>query len=237
MNQYLQETDMIDFKNSSIQNLIKEKRWENDDEFHKIRNIYNFVRDEIKFGYNIDDTIRASEILLDGYGQCNTKATLFMALLRAVGIQCRIHGFTIDKELQKGAMTGLIYQLAPQNIIHSWVEVEYESRWYNIEGFILDSSYLEKLQMKFSEYKTSFCGYGAATDNFQNPEIEWNKNDTYIQKEGINNDFGVFNSPDEFFEKHQQQLSSLKKWIFRNIGRKLMNRNVEKIRQNDFRKR
>ncbi len=71
---------------------------------------------------------------------------------------------------------------------------------------------------------------GAATDNFQNPQVEWNANDTYIQKEGINCDFGVFNSADEFFDRHQQRLSSLKKWVYRNIGRKLMNCNVEKNR-------
>ena len=68
---------------------------------------------EIAFGYNTDDMISASEVLKDGYGQCNTKGTLFMALLRAVGIRCRIHGFTIDKKLQKGAMTGIVYKLAP----------------------------------------------------------------------------------------------------------------------------
>ncbi len=230
MNKYLQETQMLNFSDSSIQRLIKEKQWLNDNDFQKIQKIYNFVRNDIMFGYNTDDTIPASEILNDGYGQCNTKGTLFMALLRGVGIPCRIHGFTIDKKLQKGAMTGLIYKLAPRSIIHSWVEIRYKEHWYNIEGFILDSQYLKKLQDKFSDCKTDFCGYGAATDNFQNPQVEWNANDTYIQKEGINCDFGVFNSPDEFFDRHQQRLSTLKKWVYRNIGRKLMNRNVEKIR-------
>lgn len=230
MKKYLQETRMLNFNHDQIQKLIKEKGWSTDDDFQRILKIYNFIRDEIAFGYNTDDTISASEVLKDGYGQCNTKGTLFMALLRAVGIPCRMHGFTIDNKLQKGAMTGIVYKLAPQSIIHSWVEVQYKERWYNIEGFILDSQYLNKLQEKFSDCKASFCGYGVATDNFQNPQIEWNANDTYIQKEGINHDFGVFNSPDEFFGKYQQQLTPLKKWIYRNIGRKLMNRNVERIR-------
>jgi hypothetical protein len=230
MDRYLQETQMLNFNHSSIQKLIREKQWEKDDQFEKIRKIYNFVRDDIAFGYNVDDTLSASEVLKDGYGQCNTKGTLFMALLRAVGIPCRLHGFTIDKKLQKGAMTGLIYKLAPQNIIHSWVEIQYKEHWYNMEGFILDIEYLNKLQEKFSECTTNFCGYGAATYSLQNPQIDWNANDTYIQKEGINNDFGVFSSPDEFFEKYQQRMSPLKKWIYRNIGRKLMNRNVKRIR-------
>lgn len=230
MNKYLQETKMLDFNHSSIQRLIEEKQWLKYDSFQKIKKIYNFVRDDIVFGYNTDDNLKASEVLNDGYGQCNTKGTLFMALLRAVGIPCRIHGFTIDKKLQKGAMKGLIYKLAPKSIVHSWVEIQYEEHWYNIEGFILDHEYLKSLQKKFPNCKTNFCGYGVATHNFQNPQVEWEVNDTYIQKEGINHDFRVFNSPDEFFEKYQQQLPAIKKWIYINIGRKLMNRNVKRIR-------
>lgn len=231
MNQYLQETKMLNFSHPSIQSLLKGRQWAKEDDFEKINKIYGFVRDEIKFGYNIDDGIPASEVLKDGYGQCYTKGTLFMALLRAVGVPCRLHGFTIDKKLQKGAMTGLLYFLAPKNIVHSWVEVQYQGRWYHLEGFILDQQYLKQLQEKFSDCKASFCGYGVATDNFQNPQINWNGNDTYIQKEGINQDFGVFNSPDEFFSKHQQGLSPLKGWMYRHIGRRLMNRNVEQIRK------
>jgi hypothetical protein len=230
MDRFLRETAMLNFRERSIQELIRERRWAGEEDFAKIQKIYNFVRDEIKFGYNIDDAIPASEVLKDGYGQCNTKGILFMALLRAVGIPCRFHGFTIDKQLQKGAMTGLIYKLAPRNIVHSWVEVHWQGRWYNMEGFILDTLYLSRLQQRFSDCKTGFCGYGVATERFQDPQIEWNGNDTYIQKEGINHDFGVFDSPDDFFAKHQQSLSRLKRWMFRNVARKCMNRNVEKIR-------
>ncbi|AUN19285.1 transglutaminase [Clostridium botulinum] len=231
MKKYLQTTHMLDYNCNEIQQLVENRKWKEKDEFQKVLEIYNFVRDEIKFGYNIDDTLPASRVLKDGYGQCNTKGTLFMALLRAVDIPCRIHGFTINKELQNGAMTGLMYKIAPQNVVHSWVEILFDGNWFNLEGFILDVSYLSKLQDKFSECKGSFCGYGVATDDFKNPQIDWNKNDTYIQKEGINLDFGVFDSPDEFFSKHSQELSSLKKWFYQHIGRKLMNQNVSKIRE------
>ena len=44
-----------------------------DYEFERIKSIYGFVRDDILFGYNIDDDISASRVLSDGYGQCNTK--------------------------------------------------------------------------------------------------------------------------------------------------------------------
>lgn len=230
MKEYLQATPMLNYDSNVIQKLIENRKWKDKDEFQKILEIYNFIRDEIKFGYNVDDTIEASRVLEEGYGQCNTKGTLFMCLLRAVGIPCRIHGFTINKTLQKGAMTGLMYSVAPKNIVHSWVEIFFEGNWLNIEGFILDVHYLNKLQEKFSECNGSFCGYGVATNDFKKPQIDWNKNDTYIQKEGINQDYGIFNSPDEFFRKHNQELSPLKKWFYQNIGRKLMNQNVSKIR-------
>lgn len=226
----LQTTKMLDYNSLSVQSLIKQRKWRELDGFNKIKEIYNFVRDEIKFGYNVDDSISASRVLKDGYGQCNTKGTLFMALLRAVGIPCRVHGFTIDKKLQKGAMTGFVYANAPKNIFHSWVEVYYQNNWYELEAFILDIEYLQKLQKINSGCVGAFCGYGVAVDDFKNPVIEWNGNNTYIQSAGINQDFGIYNSPDELLKEHHQEMSAFKNFLFRHLGRHLMNRNVKAIR-------
>lgn len=105
-----------------------------------------------------------------------------MALLRSVGVPCRFHRFTIDKQLQKGAIT-------------------------------------------------DFCSYGVATKNFLKSEIYWNENNTYIQKEGINQDLGIFDDPDTFFIDHRQELSKLKKFMYRNLVSSFMNQNVIKIRE------
>lgn len=229
---YLKATDILDFDNSAIKSLIKDKGWNRMTEADKLKSIYNYVKDDIKFGYNLNDNIPASEVLKDGFGQCNTKANLFMALLRAVGIPNRMHGFTINKALQKGAITGIWYKLSPKNILHSWVEVYINGEWFNLEGLILDKDYLNALQKKFSDCKTTFCGYGAYTDSFQNPKVEWNMNHTYIQDKGINQDFGLFDTPDDFYSQHQQKLNLLKKWVYENYVRHLMNNNVERIRKN-----
>ncbi|MDE7105986.1 MAG: transglutaminase-like domain-containing protein [Anaeroplasmataceae bacterium] len=230
MEKYIEETKMLNFSHRAIQGLIISRDWLNLNEFERIKAIYNFVRDEIKFGYNVNDKISASKVLKDGYGQCNTKGTLFMALLRGVGIPCKVHGFTINKELQKGAMTGIVYKNAPKNIFHSWVEVCYQDKWYNLEAFILDKDYLTKLQNKFSNCNGSFCGYGVAVTDFKNPIIDWNSNGTYIQSEGINQDFGVYDTPDELLKENGQEMSKCKELMFRLIGRRLMNHNVKKIR-------
>ena len=231
MERYLRETPMLDFSAPSIRALISERGWDvADSDFEKIRSTYDFVRDEILFGYNTDDNIPASKVLRDGYGQCNTKGTLFMALLRACGIPCRIHGFTIDKELQKGAMTGFVYRSAPQEVFHSWVEVLFEGTWYELEAFILDKTYLQKLQQANSSCTGAFCGYGVAVRDFQEPVIDFDRNSTYIQSEGITQDFGIYDCPDDLLKEHHQEMSAAKAFLYRHLGRRLMNRNVKKIR-------
>ncbi len=232
MKNYLKETRMLDYNNKNIQELIAEREWNKLEESERLKSIYNFVRDEIKFGYNTSDDISASEVLKDGYGQCNTKGTLLMALLRAVNIPNRVHGSTIDKRLQKGAISGIWYYLAPKNIVHCWVEVYIDEKWYGLEGVIIDKEYLIKLQEINKDCTSTFCGYGVYTDKFQNPTIDWNYNDTYIQNKGVNQDFGVFDIPDDFYREHKQELGLFKNYIYKHFIRHIMNKNVDRIRKN-----
>ena len=153
----LRSTALLDIQNPAIERLVSDRGWRALALRERIGAIYDFVRNEIAFGYNESDDLPASRVLADGYGQCNTKGTLLMGLLRAAGVPCRFHGFTIDKALQKGAITGMAYRLAPRQIIHSWVEVWFESRWVCLEGFILDADYLHSLQRRFPARRQDSC--------------------------------------------------------------------------------
>lgn len=228
---YFGKTKLLDYDHASIKELVNSRDWQLLNDTEKVKAVYNFVRDEIRFGYNVADDIPASQVLADGYGQCNTKATLLMALLRAVGIRNRIHGFTIDKVLQKGVINGIWYKLSPKNILHSWVEVNVGQQWYVLEGVILDKPYLAALQQINRDCTSAFCGFGVYTYKLQNPVIDWDLNSTFIQSKGINKDFGLFDTPDSFYEKHQQELNMVKRFLFRHLVRHIMNRNVERIRR------
>ncbi len=228
---YTSSTEILDYEDLSIQHLIKSRAWMKLNEYEKIGAAYQYVRDEVKFGYNISDDIPASQVLSDGYGQCNTKGNLLMALLRGLSISCRFHGFTINQKLQKGAIPSYIFWLAPKYIIHSWVEVFYEGRWINLEGFILDQPYLSAIQAKFPSEKGSFCGYGVATKSLSNPEVDWQGKDTYIQKEGIHDDYGVYDSPDDFYSEVGTNLSGVKKWLYERLIRHVINWNVSRLRK------
>lgn len=233
----LRPTRLLDFNDPTVVALIRDRGWSKLPEKNRIGAVYQFVRDEILFGYNPSDDLPASRVLADRIGQCNTKATLLMALLRGVGVPCRLHGFTIDKALQRGAMTDAAYALAPNRILHSWVEVWFGGRWVNLEGFIVDRPFLAQVQRRFANRDGAFCGFGIATPNLKSPPIEWSGTDTYIQKDGIADDLGVYDAPDEFFARRGVNLGPVRSWIFKSFVRKQMNRNVERIRNTGVTKR
>ncbi|RKF20096.1 transglutaminase family protein [Alginatibacterium sediminis] len=227
---YLQVTPLIDYQEQSIEQLIEMRQWRTLSSDAAIKQVYDYVRDEIKFGYNRDDAISASEVLGDGYGQCNTKGTLLMALLRALGIACRFHGFTIYNALQRGAIPNYLMPFAPKRILHSWVEVLIRDVWINLEGFIVDQVFLSQVQAGYSNCK-SFSGYAIAVPDLQNPNNKFMGQSTYIQADGIADDLGLFNAPDDFFAKHGSNMHGLKKFAYQYVLRKLINRNLNKIRK------
>lgn len=100
MEEYLKGTNLIDIDNPLIIEKTKKLIEDCKSEKEKAIKIHDFVRDEIKFGicpqfYNM----KASQVLERKIGFCNTKATLFCALLRVAKIPCRIHFYNINKKI------------------------------------------------------------------------------------------------------------------------------------------
>ena len=152
-----------------------------------------------------------------------------MALLRALGVPCRLHGFTIHKALQRGVVPEIAYRIAPDEIVHSWVEIEWDGRWTNLEGFMLDAPFLGALQTAFAD-RRSLCAYGVGTDCLPDPDVTWTGGDTYIQRTGIARDLGLFGDPDAFYAEHRQRFGLAKGLIYRNVLRHCINRRVAGIR-------
>jgi len=224
-------THLVNFRSKEIQNLIQRRGWRSLNSLDRIKAAYDFCRKEILFGYNQGgDAIPASEVLSNGLGQCNTKAILFMALLRAMNIDCRLHAYTVDKRMQKGAVGRTAYLVAPQEIIHTTVEVRVENKWVNLEGLILDDGYIAGVQAMFSGHQGDFCGYAIGVEDFQNPSVEFHGSDTAIQSTSIIRDLGVYGTPDEFYAENGTNTTGLKKIFYETILHRLMNRNVRDIR-------
>ena len=87
--EYLSVSKYINWKDKSILSKADEFKLKYTDEVSLIKVIYEFVRDEIKHSWDVQDkrvTKSATEVLEQGVGICWAKANLLAALLRACGI-------------------------------------------------------------------------------------------------------------------------------------------------------
>lgn len=231
MENYLKNTAMLNYQTQQITDLINKQKWNNLNEFDKIGAIYDYVQNKILLGYNKYDNLTATQVLTDGIGQCNTKATLIMALLRAVGVPCRLHGTKVTKVFQRSLMPKIMAKLAPPLIVHTWAEVYYNGEWLSLEGAITDKAYISGLQKKFPDYNGKFFDYAVAVKDFSNLQIDWKGENTTVQQQAVIKDLGVYDTPDDFYAEYKQEYRGIKKFMYENIGRKIMTKKVAKIRR------
>ena len=95
---FLEETGFLDFSNRRIAAALKDLRGATQRE--TAVNIHDFVRDEVRFGWRPRFyAMPASQVLKTGVGYCNTKSTLFVAMLRGAGIPARQHFVSINTDI------------------------------------------------------------------------------------------------------------------------------------------
>lgn len=93
LEEYLSESKYINWNDECIRKKAEELRTNYTDEISVIKASYEFVRDEIKHSWDVQDkrvTKTATEVLEQGVGICWAKSNLLAALLRANGIPAGI---------------------------------------------------------------------------------------------------------------------------------------------------
>ena len=63
------DTPILNCNHPSIRRLVEDRGWRSLTTHQRIGAVYDFVRNEIAFGYNRADDISASDVLADGFGQ------------------------------------------------------------------------------------------------------------------------------------------------------------------------
>lgn len=106
--------------------------------------LFKFVRDAIAFGFARGFwDMPASEVLRVGRGYCNTKSTLFVALLRAAGIPARQVFVDIDAHVLSGLINpGTTY------VDHSYVDVFLDGAWRSTDAYIVDRPLFQAAQAR-----------------------------------------------------------------------------------------
>ena len=117
--------------------------------------IHDHVRDQIKFGWTSSFYEQsASDVLKSGVGFCNTKGTLFTAMLRAADIPARQHFVDIDAKI----VSPFIDPGTPY-LDHSFVEVWLGNRWQRTDSYVVDLP-LHKAASRRLELRGQVFGFG-----------------------------------------------------------------------------
>jgi len=205
---------LSDHDHPQVQSTASELTSTRQNQFDQLHAIFHFVRDEIEFGFPSKwDKVKASETLEYQLGYCNTKATLFHALCKAVGIPSRIHTALIDIDIMRGIFPGFAFPFLPDSGAHSWTEVKINGEWKPIDSYINDNPFYEnaKKQLLESGKMTSFSvsqAKGPSSCDFNFGEKGFVHMGAVIEDHGTWDDYSEYIASDKYIAMNRMQLMS-----------------------------
>lgn len=99
----------------------------------KLKRIYYFVRDEIKFDFVCDQFMSSEEILKIRKGACMNKAVLFHDMVNISGIPARLHFMLVSKEALQDLLHPVAYRIWPKKFMHTYPEININGKWTSID--------------------------------------------------------------------------------------------------------
>jgi Transglutaminase-like superfamily len=194
---YLSATAYLNFQHPTIA-LLNERLATGSPAAHeRALRIHEFVQNEILFGWSPRfDREPASSVLASRVGFCNTKSTLFGALLRAAGIPARLHVVGISAAV----LSGLIDPRSTY-VDHSWTELWLHERWIRLDSYVLDRGFflgaLSRLRKSgqaagFGTHLLAHCDWDGHSDRF----VQFREDAAGSQWSDV--DFGVFHDIADF---------------------------------------
>lgn len=124
---YLRPTNMCNFDYGPVKKVSNTVVSDCSTDYQAITAVHEFVA-AFPIGFDREDS-SASYILRKQRGQCNTKTTLFVALLRCAGVPARIHAYRVDKAVHKPNFPWLVYAFTPSSTLFTYPEVFYKGKW------------------------------------------------------------------------------------------------------------
>ena len=98
--------------------------------------IHDFVK-SLPFGcVAAFDHVPAAAVLRAGRGDCHTKGTLFVALLRAAGVPARLRFVSLPSKFLAG-----IIDVTQESITHAVGEVYLSGRWVQTDTYVTDEQF------------------------------------------------------------------------------------------------
>jgi len=134
MEEYLKPTSIVNSDHPTVRKKAQEVIRGQTEVSEKARSLFYFVRDHIKYNpylpRYLPEHFRASSTLARWEGFCVQKASLLIALSRAVGIPARFHFVVLRNHL----LPEKIAELLVSNVIpdHAFAEFHLEGKWVGV---------------------------------------------------------------------------------------------------------
>lgn len=190
---------------------------------------FNWVR-TLPFGCLPDSAgTSALAVLQAGRGDCHSKTTLLLALLRSLRIPARMRFVTLKPDFLHG-----IIDTGGQPIEHAYAEVFLDRSWHAMDSYVVDVRLAMAAKARLKQEGRTL-GYGMHRDG----AIGWDGHGNAFGQFCVDdpdslplNDWGAFDDPYQFYHSVEEVRSRLGwsarfKWM---VGASVVNRRVNALR-------
>lgn len=226
---WLSSTRLLDLNDPKLRILAISLTQLAETDTQKVVAIHGFIK-AMPFGCASGfDHLSAGDVLRSGQGDCHSKGTLFVALMRCAGLPARLRFVTMPSNFLRG-----IISLPKVDVVHAIGEVYLDGRWVRTDTYVADET-LESQAVKLLVNEGRKVGYGIHLHG----DRQWDAfNDAYGQSAASDpdslplQDWGVAHDPAQFYAEATH--ASLKigwmtrvKWM---LAAGLVNRRTQWVR-------
>ncbi|MEM1296727.1 MAG: transglutaminase-like domain-containing protein, partial [Verrucomicrobiota bacterium] len=194
--------------------------------------IHDFVRDEIEYGFGPRFyEHKASEVLSQGRGFCNSKSTLFVAMLRAAGIHARQRFVEIEPPI----LYGIVNPGTPW-LDHSFTEVWLEGNWVAVDSYNVDPELNRGARIRLQRER-KVQGYGVHSSGTIRWDGKTNSFSQFVsgleQPSFSSRDMGIHEDVFQFYESGSYGWNPMEPGMrtFFPIAAVIMNRKLDRVRK------
>ena len=222
---------MIEAKHPRIIELAQEITRSADSNVKAAVLLHDWVRDEIAFGIPSGFYETTATQTLDAkVGYCNTKVTLFQALLRAKSIPTRMRMMDLSAQVLQG-----LFDPGSSYVDHAITEVFLSERWVKVDSYVADQRLVAAAAKRLSG-SSKKAGYGIHV----NGKSQWDgQSDNFIQclDDGaianyVMKDHGIFADVADFYRRVSEARNrrTLMNSLVIRFGHSQINKQIQKVR-------
>ncbi len=227
---WLVNTPLLDIQHPKIRLLALRLTQLQQGDRNKALACYSHVR-EMPFACLPDgNSVSALTVLRRGKGDCHTKSTLLVALLRAINIPARLRFLTLRADFLRG-----VIDLGDLPIEHCCVEVLLGGRWVTTDSHVMDPLLTRAALVRLASEDRDL-GYGMHRRGATNWDGEHQAFSPIEADDPTSlpvHDWGPFDDPYQFYSgiPSQRERLGLRGRLTWMVGARLVNRRVKSLRE------